>query len=714
MADRADAVESEASGEASQLPLLREDLRLHSGGRKSDWAPTWIMQDPASGSYFHIGWQEFEILSRWHLADANRIVLAVNRSTTLTIDTTDVDAVAEFMVASGLVRLSSAALKKRLDETRAQRKWNFGRLLSEKLLFRRFPLFRPQAFLERTYPFVRPLFSRTFRYATAIAFVFAIYLVSRQWSSFTASLSEAFTFEGIVGVTILLAISKSIHELAHAYSAVRHGARVPVMGVAFLIFWPVLYTDTSDAWTIADRKKRLGIAIAGVTAEAAIAVGALLLWSFLEPGALRNTAAFGATTLLALSLAFNMNPFMKFDGYFVLCELLGTDNAQNRAIALLQWWLRKNLVGVALACPESNPSRSLLLYGLGTVLYRVVLYGGIAVALNLLLFPLLAIPMSAALILTFLIIPAFKEFAMWFKFANQTGGIVRQMRVLAIITILVAPLFVPWRTTVSFPVVYKAGDAFQIFAPEPGQLMEWDIKQGQKVVEGQPLFRLVAPELTSKLQTTELKVQTLDRIIDQQLTGDQYREQFLVRESELAKARTELAGFRSRENRLTVRAPADGLVTFVEDGLTRGLWVSSDRMLMQVVKPRAPMAIGYIDERDLSSIKVNSAGIIWFDGVPDSSIPVEITEIFPEAVQKLDEPVMSADQGGPIATRRGKDNELIPERGVYKINMTTVPEEGAKLPFRKTRGYARIETPPRNIISRIYDRIVGLWRREFG
>ena len=46
---------------------------------------------------------------------------------------------------------------------------------------------------------------------------------------------------------LALAVTKSLHELGHAVTATRYGLRVAHMGVAFLVLWPMLYTDTGES-----------------------------------------------------------------------------------------------------------------------------------------------------------------------------------------------------------------------------------------------------------------------------------------------------------------------------------------------------------------------------------------------------------------------------------------------------------------------------------
>ena len=125
---------------------------------------------------------------------------------------------------------------------------------------------------------------------------------------------------------------KILHELGHAYAARHFGARVPVIGLAFLVMFPILYTDTTDVWRIQEKRSRTLINGAGITVELCIAAISLLLWAFLPDGIFRSIAFFAATTSWAMSLFVNLNPWMRFDGYYLISDLLGVENLQKLSL----------------------------------------------------------------------------------------------------------------------------------------------------------------------------------------------------------------------------------------------------------------------------------------------------------------------------------------------------------------------------------------------
>lgn len=147
-------------------------------------------------------------------------------------------------------------------------------------LYRRFPLFEPDAFLSASEPWSRFFFSRLFWFLTLLTAVVGGYLVARQWDAFCHGFSYFFTPTGMLTFVMSVVLVKFLHELGHGYAAKRYGCAVPVIGAALIVFWPVFYTDTTDAWRLVDRRKRLVIGAAGVLVEIAVAVYATFLWNF--------------------------------------------------------------------------------------------------------------------------------------------------------------------------------------------------------------------------------------------------------------------------------------------------------------------------------------------------------------------------------------------------------------------------------------------------
>lgn len=702
-----------------RLPQIREDLVVHSTGRDMFGAPCAVIADPAAGAYYQIGWAELEIVTRWREGSNEAIAAAVRSETTLAANKADIEVVAHFLKTHSLIRQDAAALRTQAENVRRQKQGPVA-ILTGTLLAWRIPLCRPQRFLDATLPIVRPLFSRNFFIFVAALLVLALYLVVRQWPAFSGGLRAILSLEGAIAIGATLTVAKCVHELAHAYAATRYRVAVPSMGLMFILLWPVLYTDASAAWTLGDRRARIAIASAGVLSELVLASFALLAWSFMADGALRHAMLFATTTLIGLTLLVNLNPFMRFDGYFVLAEALGMDNLQPRALALVTGRLRRLATGLPQPEPEARLTRgrhaSLIAYGIGSLLYRIVLYGGIAYMVHLMLPPFLGVPLALGILAAFLVRPVLAEIGAWFRMAvRDGGGLTGVARVVAFLAVPIAILVIPWQTTVTVPVIWRDGAAHLIYPPEAGRLTHFDVDLGTTVAAGAVIARIKSPEILVALNRAELRSAALDRALQRRVTSQRFQQQQLVQASELVQLHQEIAGYRARLERLAIRAPVDGRVMMVATGLGPQTWVATTTALAQIVAPGQIQVVGFATEQDIRFLEIGATGQVWLEGEPTRTVPVQVRTILIEPVKRLNEPILAAAHQGPIAVTPDAAGGLVPEVATYRVDLAVAPGGPDRSDvLRETRGYARIATTPRSLLGRIWSRIAGVWRREVG
>ena len=261
------AIALPAAGTAPVLPALREDLRLFPAAPNRDGSPAWMIQDPVRNRFYRIGWLEFELLSRWQPGgNPGAVSAGVATDTPLHATVEDVGALAEFLGRNQLLQATSAQDSAKLAALRRSATANRLNWLAHHYLFFRVPLVHPAAFLERTLPWIRMLFTPAAALLVAVATIAGLMLAARQWDAFAHAFVGSLGAEGLVGYLAALAVAKSLHELGHAYTATRYGVRVGHMGIAFVVLWPMLYTDTGESWKLADRRQRFAIAAAGILA----------------------------------------------------------------------------------------------------------------------------------------------------------------------------------------------------------------------------------------------------------------------------------------------------------------------------------------------------------------------------------------------------------------------------------------------------------------
>ncbi|NNJ84689.1 MAG: M50 family metallopeptidase, partial [Gammaproteobacteria bacterium] len=448
------------------LPPLRDELALYPGAPANDGSPTWLIHDPIRNRFFHIGWGSFEIISRWALGDPAVVSQQVCDETTLTVTDDDVLATVRFLVTNHLLRVQNAEGTAYLLDfmTRAKQSW-FRRLLLNYLFFK-IPLIRPDRFLSATVGRLSWIGSRPFIAITVLSLILGLGLVIRQWDVFVATFVDTLTWDGFARYLLALVVAKFAHEFAHAYTAKHFGCRIPTMGIAFLVLWPLFYTDTTETWKLQARRQRMMVGAAGMMAELTLAAYATLAWSFLPQGGLRDAAFTLAAVAWISSLAINLLPFLRFDGYYLLSDWLEIPNLHQRAFAFGRWWLREALFALGEPPPErfaARRTRFLVLFAFLVWIYRFFLFVGIALLVYHFFVKVVGIVLFVVEIGWFILRPMVIEIRAWSMYKNT---IVRSRRTrvsVVFLGLLIALGSVPWHGRITAPALLDAREQVTLY-----------------------------------------------------------------------------------------------------------------------------------------------------------------------------------------------------------------------------------------------------------
>lgn len=698
------------------LPPLREDIRLIPGESERDGAPAWVLQDPARNRFFRIGWAEFELLRRWRLGDGDAVIAEVNRHTPLHVEEGQLRALLEFLARNQLLLGRGRGYRDRLRAMAQAGRPSPGQWLLHRYLFFRIPLVRPHAFLQASWPWVRPLFSRAFLRLLLACVLLGILLAAQRWESFSATFLHFQTLEGWLLFAIALSFAKIIHELGHAYMATRFGLRVPTMGVAFLVLWPVLYTENSEAWKLPERRKRLLIGAAGMLAELSLAVFALLLWSFVEDGPLRSALFMLATSTWLMTLLVNLNPFMRFDGYYLLSDLLGFANLQDRAFALARWRLREWLFGLGRPPPERHPprlARFLVWYAWGTWIYRFFLFLGIALLVYHLFFKALGLFLMLVEIGWFIGRPLLREMGEWLKSGEEMRWNRRSIRTLSLVAGLIGLAFLPWDHHSDVPGLVVHPRQNRIFAAEAGRVAELHVARGQPVTAGEPLLRIESPDLDQRIEQARQELRIVALEMERKAIDEVSLEYRGILEQRRAEARSSLDGLLERKERLRVNATLDGEIAYLDSSLVVGRWIDTRTPLLRIVDDRTLEVHGYLDGEQRRRLGVNAAARFYADDPDLTPLAMRLTHIEEGSLRQLATPYLASTFGGPLAVRKDGSGGLISETPLFRAVFRPVGDvEGG---FEQVvRGELRVAAEARSPLLHFLRRAASILVRESG
>nr|MBA3613191.1 biotin/lipoyl-binding protein [Nitrospirales bacterium] len=585
--------------EAVALPPLRGDLQILSGTPTPDGVPTWTIVDTVRNQFFQIEWFAFQLLSQWHAGTVEGLVDLVTRTTSAKVSTSDVTELVQFLYRNNLTRDALAGGSQGFLGQAEQAKQHWLLRVLHNYLFFRIPLWNPDRFLRKTLPFVTPLFSRWALWCVLILGAIGCMGVVRQWESFANVFLYFFTFQGMTGYIIGLVAIKVLHELAHAYTAVRYGCRVPTMGLGFLIMVPVLYTDTTDSWRLTVRKQRAAIAAAGTVVELSVAMLATFFWNFCPEGIFKSMLFVLATTSWVTGLLINLNPLLRFDGYYVLSDWLGVPNLQSRAFAFGRWKLREWLFAWGDGPPEHMPPQRqsvLIVYAWAIWVYRAIVFLGIAVLVYYFFFKVLGVILFVVEIGWFLAWPVYEEMQVWW---TRRAAVVQSWRGRGVGVALMGCLLMsvmPLDTTVEIPAILEAPERTTLFPPAPATLVDVLVKEGDRVEEGQTLLILQSPQVDQQIEMLGLRIAALEFRVQREAAYQDDRDDNLVIRETMLGERKALTGLFMLRDQLTLRAPFSGVVTDLASSLHPGLWVNSDLAMAHVVGERPSVMLALATE----------------------------------------------------------------------------------------------------------------------
>lgn len=707
--------EAKAS-QATRLPRLREDLVLSAAPQSHTGKQGWVIYDPLRHRFIEVDQATFEILTLWRqYTTQNELLKAVSRKLGSYIDPKEIDQLLAFMNANSLTTGGQGEDWQHLHKLAAHRQHGVLMTLVHNYLFFKIPITNPQSFLQKIKPLVDPFFRRSTHVAIILVGLLGLYLAAKQWDEFISEARGLATIGGLASFGVILFIVKAFHELGHACCAVRYGCRVPSMGLAFMMMAPLLYTDVTDAWRLKERRKRIAIDSAGVCVELALACVATFVWVFLPDGLPRHIAFLIATTSWLMSIAVNLNPFMRFDGYYIFSDLIKIPNLQSRAFAFGVWQLRETLFGLRVPCPEVLPARiriTLIAYAWSVWVYRFFLFMGIAAVVYTFLFKLLGVLLFLFEIGYFIVRPIVGELRKWWAMRISILRSRRTYATFGICGLLVGLAILPWSTQVTVPAVLEAGKISKVFPPRSSRVKEVRVVQGAHVVRGQVLVQLAQPDLDQEQRTMGAKRDAIRLRLNRLSADRDDRGDKLVLESELSSLTSRLAGLAIEQSELEVRAPQDGVVAELNTGLHAGRWIAAKEQIAMVVDSGTLKVRGYLGEGGLWRVENGATGTFIPEVPMVETMSVIVTSIAAGAVNAIDIPELATPSGGRIEAQADNRQRLIPSSAQYLIAMT-VTGAFTGLPA-SVRGTVQLTGRPESFFASVYRRILKVLVRESG
>lgn len=522
------------------------------------------------------------------------------------------------------------------------------------------PLIDPDRLLTRALPLAAPLMTWLGFAAWLLLVGAGCLTAARHWDELSANvLDRVLASEGLFALALVYPLVKALHELGHGFAAKRLGCEVREMGVMLLVLFPVPYVDASASAALPGKWQRACVAAAGIAVELALAAVAALVWAEAEPGLLR-AVAFDVMILGGVStLIVNGNPLLRFDGYYVLADLLEVPNLSQRSVRYLGHLMNRYAFGVRgmRSFQASTRERAVMLvYAPLSWCYRIVVLAGVSLFLAAHYF-VAGVAMAAWTVASSVVWPMAK--ALW---RVAAGPLYRARRWRAagltfggagVLAGLVLAVPAPLHSTAE-GVIWLPEDAI-VRAGTDGFVRDVAAAPGQAVSPGMTLLTLEHPIAEARLRVTAARVAELEAKYAAEWVDD--RVAAGVTGFELDQARAALAREQDRIGRQTVVAPSAGTFGAVRpSGDMPGRYVKEGEVVGYVTPAAGAVARVVVPQSDIGLVRDRLARVWVRLADKRTDLASSVLRALPAARDDLPSGALSSSNGG-AATSDPRDQK---------------------------------------------------------
>jgi len=614
------------------------------------------------------------------------------------------------------------------------------------LLAIRFRGVDPDALLSWLYPKIRYLFS-VWMIVGGLAFALAAAtLVTVEFEAVRTRLPEFHAFfclDNVVWFLLAIAVSKVLHELGHGLTCKHFGGECHELGVMLLVFTPCLYVNVSDAWLLPNKWHRIAISAAGMFVEIILAAVCTFLWWFSEPGLLNSICLHLMFVCSVSTVLFNGNPLLRYDGYYILSDLMETPNLRERSISMVRRALARWFLDVDLGMERMYPDRRrglLVAYAIGAVLYRFVIVTAILWFCHTVLKPyglqVLAQVLGVLVIGGMLLTPLWRGARFFSNPArrHQVQGRRFVVGVAAIAILLTLALSIPLPHRVGAPAVLQPENARRVFVSVSGILVS-AVEPGAAVAKGQPLGQLENADLAMEILRLRGQQEVLLTELDSLKRRSAHQthlgtrdpgSQIPATEQALADVEQRLEKRLNEQQRLTLAAPTAGVVMPARhqpsrsasgqletwsgsplDESNRGAYLQTGTLFCLVGDPNRLQAMLVVDQSDIEFVSAGQTVRLQLDQLAGCYLKGEITEISRIDVETAP-PELAVAGNLPQQTDADGNAQLV---GVfYQVNVS-LDEHPHKL-LSGAAGQTRIHAPPLSLGRRILRYLSSTFRLQ--
>ena len=581
----------------------------------------------------------------------------------------------------------------------------------------RFPLLDPDAYLERALPWVRPLFSWPAAVVWGVTVVTAVVVGVVNWPELTeGAASELLAPQNLLLMAIVYPILKALHELGHAFATRVWGGEVHETGILFLVLMPVPYVDASAASVFPDKWKRAAVGAAGIIVEVFVASLALFVWLLVEPGAVR-AVAYNVMLIGAVStLLFNGNPLLKFDGYYVLSDVIEIPNLDQRSTQYYAYLVLRYLFALEKVRPPvavRGEEKWFAFYGAAAYFYRTLMMLGIALFLAGRFFAV-GVALAVFVAVMQLLVPLLRR-AMFVLTSPRlqrvrSRAVLASLGIAAAVAFLVLVMPVPLFTRAE-GVVWPPEES-QVRARADGFVLRVLALPDAQVAAGDPLILTRDPTLETRVAMLEAQLRGLRARHHGERLTDLVRAQITLDEISTVEASLSLA--RERVGDVMIRSPANGRFVVPRAGDLPGRFVEQGELMGYVVGPSITTVRVVVPQSQASLVRERTQSVdVRLSPRVGEVLPASIEREVPAATDQLPSRALGIAGGGRLGVDPADPEGLRTLDRVFQVDLALprdayVGEIGGRVYVRFDHGAEPVALRAYRSLRRVFLRQLGV------
>ncbi|MFV2067561.1 MAG: HlyD family efflux transporter periplasmic adaptor subunit [Pirellulales bacterium] len=641
--------------ELARLRLtVRSDLIFAPRGADRDGY--YVIEDPIRSKFHRVGMAEYAFISlldgQIQVGDALQKVARISPEYALSEQ--QAATICKWLIESELAFTPESSQAGRLIERartgEAARSWQ----RFNPIVFR-IPLLHPSRTIGLLTPWLSWIHSPGGFLAWGVVTATALYQIVSRWDRFVAS------SEGILapGNWLWLLLSwiglKIAHEVSHGVVCHRYGGTVREAGLLMILFAPIAYVDVTSSWRFRSKWQRIHTAAAGMVIEILIASLAALLWSATPPGPLNNVCHNVVIMAGLTTMVININPLMRFDGYYILSDLLEIPNLYGDGQQYWSYWARRYLWGMPATRPSWSRARAWVVpsYGAAAICWRIVISLCLVIGAAA-LFHGAGIVLASAAVVLWLggpIVRCFRSLS-----PRHGGGSPSLFRAALTVVVFVAVtpaiLFgIAWPAGKRAPAVVEYAPLTPVRVLSAGFIRELHVRSGQWVQQGQVLAVLSNDKL--ELEAGQLRIS---------IAQSQLKCRMFKQAQEMAAYQTERKNLESLEVKrrekefqvaqLVVRAPRSGRVIRRDLDSALGTYLEQGEELLSIGNEEQKEVRISVAQEDLDAFKALQGHTVSVHLPSLLQVSGQLERVNPRATFKIPHSALSAQQGGPLIVKR--------------------------------------------------------------